>query len=100
MSNVEKEQIGTCPRCGSPIYEGRINFYCSNIECKFCLWKESKWLTGMRQSISKEMAKELLTRGRVFVRDFYSQKKDKFFDADLVMEDTGEYVNYKLEFLD
>ena len=26
----EKPSIGKCPRCGSPVHEGRKNFYCSN----------------------------------------------------------------------
>ena len=37
---VEKERI--CPRCGAPVDEGDKNFYCSNRECKFCIWKETK----------------------------------------------------------
>ena len=32
-----KEEIGKCPRCGSPVYVGKGNFYCSNKECSLSL---------------------------------------------------------------
>ena len=44
------------------------------------------------------MAVSLLAKGRVSVTGLYSQKTDRNFDADLVLEDTGEYVNFKLDF--
>ncbi len=44
------------------------------------------------------MAIELLKEGSTFVRGFYSSKKDKKYDAIVILEDTGRYVNYKLEF--
>ena len=94
----EKEQIGICPRCGAPVYEGDKNFYCSNRECKFCIWKETKWLSGMKKKVSKKMAESLLSKGRVSVTGLYSQKTGRNFDADLVLDDTGEYVNFKLDF--
>ena len=93
-----KEEIGKCPRCGAPVYEGEKNFYCSSRECSFCIWKESKWLSGMKKKVNVRMAKSLLSDGRVHVTGLYSQKKDKTFDADLVLEDTGKYVNFKLDF--
>ena len=93
-----KEQIGICPRCGSPVYEGEKNFYCFNRECKFCIWKETKWLSGMKKKVTKKMAASLLAKGRVAVSGLYSQKTGRNFDADLVLEDTGKYVNFKLDF--
>lgn len=94
----QREQIGTCPRCGSPVYEGKKNFYCSDKACGFCIWKDSKWLSGMKKSISRPMAKSFLKDGRVRNVTLYSKKKDRNFNADLVLEDTGTYVNFKLEF--
>ena len=29
----EKPELGKCLRCGSPVYEGKKNYYCSNKEC-------------------------------------------------------------------
>ncbi len=94
----KKEVIGKCLRCGSPVYEGTMNFYCSNRDCHFSIWKESKFLISMKKKVTKVMAVSLLKDGRVFVKGLYSQKKDKEFDAFLVLDDTREYVNFKLEF--
>ena len=52
----------------------------------------------MKKKITKTMAASLLKDGKVFVKGLYSQKKDKEFDAYLVLDDTVEYVNFKLEF--
>ena len=29
----QREAIGTCPRCGAAVYEGKKNFYCSDRAC-------------------------------------------------------------------
>ena len=97
-SRKEREALGKCPRCGSPVYEGQKNYYCSNRDCHFSIWKESKFLSSMKKKVTKSMAVSLLKSGKVFVKGLYSQKKDKEFDAYLVLDDTGEYVNFKLEF--
>lgn len=97
-SRPGREAIGKCPRCGSLVYEGQKNFYCSDRGCHFSIWKESKFLTSMKKKVNKSMAASLLKKGKVFVKGLYSQKKDKEFDAYLVLDDTGEYVNFKLEF--
>lgn len=97
-SPQQKEQIGACPRCGSPVYEGQKNFYCSSRECSFCIWKDSKWLSGMKKKINKKSAESLLKTGRVKMTGLYSVKTGKSFDATLVLDDTGRYVNFKLEF--
>ena len=94
----QREVIGICPRCGSSVFEGTKSFFCSNIACSFCLWKENNWLASMRKKLTKKMAVALLKDGRVHVSGFYSERKGRNFDADLVMEDTGERVNYSLDF--
>lgn len=94
----QREQIGVCPRCGSPVYEGEKNYYCSDRSCGFCIWKESKWLSGMKKKITKRMAATLLKEGRVYVTGFYSERKGRCFDAFLVLDDTGKQVNFKLDF--
>ena len=42
-----KEVIGKCPRCGSPVYVGKGNYYCSSKECSFCLWEDNKFFSKM-----------------------------------------------------
>lgn len=40
----------------------------------------------------------LLKDGRAHVAGLYSEKSGKTYDATVMMEDTGQYVNFKLEF--
>ena len=93
-----KEVIGECPRCGHDVVEGQKSFHCSNRECGFALWKENRYLEGMRKKMTKGMAKGLLDKGKVGVKGLYSQRTGKTFDALVVMEDDGERTNFKLEF--
>ena len=39
-----REVIGKCPVCGCDVFEGKQNFYCSNRQCDFALWKENRFL--------------------------------------------------------
>lgn len=94
----KKESIGPCPVCGDPVYEGKQNFYCADRDCKFALWKENRYLSNMRKTLSKKMAADLLRKGRTHVKDFYSAKKDRTFAADLLMEFSDGRVQYSLEF--
>ena len=41
---TEKPEIGKCPRCGSPVHEGKKNYYCSNRNCAFVMWKNDRFL--------------------------------------------------------
>lgn len=94
-----KESIGTCPVCGSLVYESKKNFYCSNHDCHFALWKENRYLQSMEKKLDKNMAAELLKNGSVHVKDLYSKKKDLYFEADLHMEaDENGRVNFSLSF--
>lgn len=95
---ADKEEIGKCPRCESPVYESKKNFYCYNHECKFAMFKEDRFFTLKKKKFNKKMAIELLKEGSTFVTGFYSAKKDKKYDAIVLLEDTGKYVNYKLKF--
>lgn len=94
----QREAIGTCPCCGKAVYEGKQNYYCSDKECPFTLWKEPRYLTNMRKSIDKKMAVELMKKGYVRIKDLYSPKTGKTFEADLHMTVADGKVNFKLEF--
>lgn len=99
FKNDERDVIGTCPRCGNNVFEGDKNFYCSNRECKFVLWKNNRFFTDKKKELTTRNAKDFLKKGSSFVKGLYSPKKDKTYDATIVMNDTGDkYVNFKLEF--
>ena len=96
----EKEVIGTCPRCGQPVYEGKKNFACSDRSCGFVLWKNDRFWTSRKKELTKKMATDLLKKGRTNVKGMWSEKKQSTYDAAVILDDTGgKYINFKLEFL-
>ena len=95
---TEKEVIGKCPVCGSDIFEGKQNFYCSNRQCDFALWKENRFLGSMEKNLDKKMAKELLAKACSHVKGLYSRKKDMKFDADLLLTLEDGKPRFHLEF--
>ena len=95
----ERENVGVCPRCGKPVYEGKKNFACSDRSCSFVLWKEDRFWTSRKKVLTAKMAADLLKKGRVLVKGMWSEKKGISYDAAVLLDDTGEkYVHYKLEF--
>ncbi len=94
----DREVIGKCPRCGSDVYEGKLNFYCSNKDCNFALWKKNYFFQMKKKEFTKQVAKKLLSDGKVHFKDLYSEKTGKTYAADVLLDDTGTYVNFKLNF--
>ena len=94
-----KEGIGKCPRCGSPVYVGKGNFYCSNKDCSFCLWEDNKFFSSKKKKLTKKIAKELLDKGWCRVTGLYTPKKPQLYDAVIRLDDSGgKYVSFKMEF--
>lgn len=93
------EAVGVCPRCGAPVYEGKKGFFCDNRECSFALWKDNRFFSSKKKSITKSVAAALLKEGRISMSGLYSEKTGKTYDAEVILDDTGgKYVNFKLEF--
>ena len=93
------EAVGVCPRCGAPVYEGKKGFFCDNRECSFALWKDNRFFSSKKKSITKFVAAALLKEGRISMSGLYSEKTGKTYDAEVILDDTGgKYVNFKLEF--
>ena len=94
-----KEVIGKCPRCGSPVYVGKGNFYCSSKECSFCMWEDNKFFASKKKKLTKKIAAELLDKGWCRVKGLYTPKKPQLYDAIIRLDDTGgKYVSFKMEF--
>lgn len=94
-----REAVGTCPRCGGTVYEGKKGFFCDNRDCSFALWKENKFFSSKKKTITKSVAAALLKEGRVSMSGLYSEKTGRTYDAVVLLDDTGgKYVNFKLEF--
>ena len=54
------EAVGVCPRCGAPVFEGKKSFFCGNRECSFALWKDNRFFSSKKKSITKSVAAALL----------------------------------------
>ena len=93
------EAVGTCPRCGGTVYEGKKGFFCDNRDCSFVLWKDNKFFSSKKKTITKSVAAALLKEGRISISGLYSEKTGRNYDAVVILDDTGgKYVNFKLEF--
>lgn len=93
-----REVIGKCPVCGCDVFEGKQNYYCSNRQCDFALWKENRFLGSMSKNLDKKMARELLDKACTHVKGLYSKKKDMKFDADLLLTLENGKPRFHLEF--
>ena len=94
----EREIIGKCPRCGGSVTESKKGFFCESDGCRFRIWKDNRFFAAKKKALTKTVVAALLKDGRVRLTSCYSEKTGKTYDATVVLEDTGERVNFKLEF--
>jgi len=98
-SNNSGEVIGQCPRCSGSITESPKGFFCDNKACKFALWKNSKYFTSKKIKLTKDIVNTLLTKGRIFMSEIFSEKTGKTYNATIILDDNGEgYPSFKMEF--
>ena len=71
---------------------------CEKNNCKFALWKDNRFLTSKRVSLSSKMAEKLLKDGKAYVSGIYSEKTGKKYDAFIVMTDDGTKTTFGLDF--
>ena len=93
----EKPVIGKCPRCGENVYEGRKNYYCSNKECSFAMWKNDRFFEERKTAFTPKIAATLLKSDKAKIKKLYSPKTGKTYEGTVLLADTGgKYVNYKV----
>lgn len=93
----EKPVIGSCPRCKAPVYEGKKNYYCSNRDCSFAMWKNDRFFEERKTVFTPKIAAALLKSGKANVKKLYAPKTGKTYDGTILLADTGgKYVNYKV----
>ena len=92
---TRKVSVGNCPRCGSPVIENSKAFSCSagRDKCGFFIFKQDK---RIGRSYKADEIAELLSKGKVTLKNCTSSKGNKY-SAVFSLEDTGEYVNLKME---
>lgn len=99
---LQREVVGVCPRCGRDVVEGKQAYGCIGYKCdppcKFTIWKSNKLLESQGKRLTKAMVKSLLKSGKCSVKGLTSAKSGKKYDADFYLDDTGTWVNLKMEF--
>lgn len=93
-----REIVGKCPRCKADVTETPKGFFCENRACSFALWKNSKFFTAKKKTLTKTLAATLLKDGRAPLKGCYSQKTGKTYDTVILLEDDGQRVSYKMVF--
>lgn len=94
-----KKAVGTCPRCGGRVVEGKKGFTCENRACGFALWKENRFFTAKKKELTAKIAAALLKEGRAALPGCHSEKTGKTYDAIVILDDTGgKFVGFKLDF--
>ena len=97
-NTTEREVIGECPRCQKDVIETEKSFSCTERNCKYVLWKDSKYFTSKKKQLTKRIAKALTKDGKVALRDLYSERTGKKYSATikLVDSDYTKYPSYEL----
>lgn len=90
--------VGKCPRCGRPVIERSKGYFCTNKDCKFVLWRDSRFFTLKQKTLDRKTAQLLLEKGRAPLKGCVSSKAGKVYDATVVLEDDGERAHFKLVF--
>ena len=93
-----RDVIGKCPRCGGDVTESKKGYFCETNDCRFGLWRDNKFLTGKKITLTKKMVATLLKDGKIPVKGIFSEKTGKSYDATLVMSDDGAKTIYSLDF--
>jgi DNA topoisomerase-3 len=78
--------------------ESRKGLFCESDGCRFGLWKDNRFFAAKKKALTKAIAIALLKDGYAKLTGCYSEKTGKTYDATVILEDTGEHVNFRLEF--
>ena len=78
--------------------ESKKGYFCENNDCRFGLWRDNRFLTAKRVTLSRKMVSARLKDGRSFASGIYSENTGKSYDAYIVLEDDGARSLYRLEF--
>ena len=92
------EVVGKCPRCGGDVTENKVGFFCEDSSCRFGVWKNNNYLVSKKIVPTKKLISILLKEGRIPLKNIYSERTGKYFDATLTLTDDGTHPVFGLEF--
>lgn len=115
--------LGSCPRCGKDIIEGKAGFGCSGYKdgCKFVIWKNAKAGMMSRTEVTADMVHTLLsgswtedlrdkapgdpnpspkmrTTATIPIKKLYSEAKNKTYAGNVYLTDDGPQSKYGASF--
>ena len=93
-----REVVGKCPRCGGEIAEMQKGFFCQAQILQICNLEEQQVVGREAQTAHQGHCGGAAERWPHPCGGLYSEKSGKTYDATVVLEDTGQYVNFKLDF--
>jgi DNA topoisomerase-3 len=83
-----KEPLGKCPKCGSRVFDGGMNYVCEKQTgpTPTCDFRTGKII--LQQEIAPEQVTKLLAEGKTdLLKNFVSNKTNRKFEAFLVLKD-------------
>ncbi len=85
----ERNSIGHCPACGSPVAEMQKGWFCSDKNCKFAIWKDHHFFKRIGHEMTRSAAEKLIKEGQVNLKHCYSRRTGRYYDA-IVQMQTGD----------
>lgn len=83
----EKEPVGICPICKTPVTEGRFHYKCQTEECL----EIGKVICGKK--ITEKMIQDLLKNGKTGLIKGFQSKAGKTFDAKIILQ--GKKIEFE-----
>lgn len=102
VAGVKRESkavaICKCSECGGSVTESPKAFSCGG--CGRIIFKDNKFCSGYGIKVSPSLVKAIFTNGEVYVKDMFSQKKQKKFSTYVVcaFPDGGKYPRFSFDF--
>ena len=98
VKQMDREVFCACPKCGGTVYENKMSWSCADRNCGCAIFKNDFFFNRFGKQMTAALAKSLMVRKYADVKGFTSQKTGKKFDARVIADFSGKYVQYKLEF--
>ena len=95
---AKENQLCKCPKCGNIIEVTELGYRCCNSGCGLSLFKNNKLFESIDKKLTKTLAKQIFTKGKVEFENLISKKTGKTYNATLVADFSNKYVAFKFEF--
>ena len=86
---TKKESMGSCPRCGKPVYEGQKNFYCSDRKCQFALWKNDRFFESQGKKMDAGTVKNCLQKEKSIIKTCVPKRRAELMKQLLLWQIPG-----------